>query len=95
MGKHKKQTLEQKIKIVKEFKRGAADNNGVVLTLIIKAIIIVSSKNILFNPSYIEKALCAITNEIMARMKLITPVIIDDKVTFKNFHIIISLQTNV
>ena len=41
----------------------------------------VNGENIISKPSYIEKVPSAIINEIIARMKLITPVMIDDKVT--------------
>ena len=59
--------------------------------IIMKAIMVVSGENIISNPSYIEKLFCAIIKEIIAKIKLITPVMIEDKVTDKNLPKIISL----
>ena len=59
--------------------------------MIMKAITILSGVNIISKPSYIENIFSAMTKEMMARIKLITPVMIDDKVTPKNFPRIMSL----
>jgi len=61
------------------------------------AIIIITDNNILiglniiFNPSYIENAFCAIATEIIAKTRLMIPVRIEAIVTAKNFPTIMSL----
>ena len=55
------------------------------------AMIILWALYIIFIPSYIENISCATINEIIVKIKLIIPVIIEDIDTPKNFPSIISL----
>ena len=60
-----------------------------IITTIAKIIVI--GVNIISIPSYIENISCAIISEMIAKTRLINPVIIEDIVTPKNFPSIISL----
>ena len=59
--------------------------------IIIKDITIVNGENMMSRPSYIEKVFWAIISEIIARIKDIPPVMMEDKVTDRNLPKIISL----